>query len=49
MSSISENPAQLRGERRRMRTRAALLDAAEQLLADRSTDAIHADLSYRRE
>lgn len=40
MSSVSENPAQVRGERRRMRTRAALLDAAEQLLADRSTDAI---------
>ncbi|OBJ42356.1 hypothetical protein A5630_21020 [Mycolicibacterium mucogenicum] len=40
MDASAENPAQLRGERRRMRTRTALLDAAEQLLADRSTDAI---------
>ncbi|MFC9473014.1 TetR/AcrR family transcriptional regulator [Nocardia sp. NPDC056952] len=31
---------QLRGERRRMRTRAAILEAAEQLLSDRSTDAV---------
>ncbi|MCQ4118138.1 TetR/AcrR family transcriptional regulator [Rhodococcus tibetensis] len=32
--------ARLRGERRRHRTRAALLDAAEQLLSDRSADAV---------
>ncbi|WP_162462453.1 TetR/AcrR family transcriptional regulator [Mycolicibacterium sp. CBMA 234] len=40
MDSVSEHPARIRGERRRMRTRAALLDAAEQLLSDRSTDAV---------
>ncbi|WP_181063445.1 TetR/AcrR family transcriptional regulator [Nocardia nova] len=32
--------ARLRGERRRQRTRVALLDAAEQLLSDRSADAV---------
>ncbi|MEV0462976.1 TetR/AcrR family transcriptional regulator [Nocardia tengchongensis] len=32
--------SRLRGERRRQKTRAALLDAAEQLLSDRSADAV---------